>query len=50
LRRSARRSAWINDFDKQLKGPGDTASLLASLKEKLAAFFKGQSETKRPDS
>ena len=37
----------IIDLEKQLKGNEDTASFFSSLKEKMASFFKRQSESKR---
>lgn len=38
----------IRDLEKQLKGNGDTGSLFASLKEKIASFFGRTSQTKQP--
>jgi hypothetical protein len=37
----------IIDLEKQLKGNEDTASFFSSLKEKMASFFKRQTESKR---
>ena len=38
----------IKDLEKQLKSGGETGSLFASLKQKISAFFKRESETKQP--
>ena len=38
----------IRDLEKQLKGSGDTGSLFANLKEKIASFFARASQTKQP--
>lgn len=38
----------IRDLEKQLKGNGDTGSLFANLKEKIASFFARASQTKQP--
>jgi hypothetical protein len=40
----------IQDIEKQLKGNENTDSLFASLKEKIGALFKRQSESKQPSS
>jgi YfdX protein len=37
----------ITELETQIKGNGDTASIFSVLKEKIAAFFKRQSETER---
>ncbi len=37
----------ITEIETQIKGGGDTASIFSGLKEKIAAFFKRQSETER---
>lgn len=37
----------ITEVETQIKGNGDTASIFSRLKEKVAAFFKRQSETER---
>ena len=37
----------ITEIETQIKGNGDTASIFSRLKEKIAAFFKRQSETER---
>jgi hypothetical protein len=38
----------IRDLEKQLKGNGDTGSLFANLKEKMASFFARASQAKQP--
>lgn len=38
----------ISDLEKQVQGTGDTQPAFEKLKERVAAFFKRQSETKRP--
>jgi hypothetical protein len=38
----------IADLEKQVKGNGDTQPAFERLKERVASFFKRQSETKRP--
>jgi hypothetical protein len=38
----------IADLEKQVKGNGDTQPAFERLKERVATFFKRQSETKRP--
>lgn len=38
----------IADLEKQVKGDGDTQPAFERLKERVATFFKRQSETKRP--
>jgi hypothetical protein len=38
----------IRDLEKQLKGSGDTGSLFANLKQKIASFFARASQTKQP--
>lgn len=38
----------IADLEKQVKGTGDTQPAFERLKERVGAFFKRQSETKRP--
>lgn len=40
----------IKDIEQQLKGNENTDSLFASLKEKIGALFKRQSESKQPSS
>jgi hypothetical protein len=40
----------IKDLEKQLKSNEDTGSLFASLKDKVSALFKRQSEDKQPQS
>lgn len=37
----------VSDIETQLKGNGDTASAFSKLKEKVAVFFKRQSESER---
>jgi hypothetical protein len=37
----------ISDLEKQIKGNQDTASAFTRLKEKVASFFKRQSETEK---
>lgn len=41
-------SKSISDLEKQVKGNGDTQTAFERLKERVANFFKRQSETKRP--
>lgn len=40
-------SKAVSDLEAQLKGKGDTTSAFSRLKERVAAFFKRQSETER---